>query len=220
MSVTILLVEDDPLLLTVLRELLEFGGHSVVTCVNGREAVQQLSVTQIDLVVTDLSMPEMDGLELIKVLTFEWPDIRVIAMSGFLDCRARQLTEMYGVDALLEKPFSIEEMLNVVQFPSVQKLASERIESKHLGSETEGCESSEALVSFSFSIRPSSLQVALREPLTLRREGLKLISLPDTARVSQTLSWNGIFLNLFEASMPKQFWESPPDILCPGLEPI
>ena len=115
MSVTILLVEDDPLLLTVLRELLEFGGHSVVTCGNGREAVQQLSMAHIDLVITDLSMPEMDGLELIKVLTFEWPDIRVIAMSGLLDSRARQLTEMYPVDALLEKPFSLEEMLNVVQ---------------------------------------------------------------------------------------------------------
>src|SRR5262245_39677034 len=115
MSVTILLVEDDPLLLTVLRELLEFGGHSVVTCGNGREAVQQLLMTQIDLVITDLSMPEMDGLELIKVLTFEWPDIRVIAMSGLLDNRSRQLTGMYGVDALLEKPFSLEEMLNVVR---------------------------------------------------------------------------------------------------------
>ena len=115
MSVTILLVEDDPVLVTVLRELLEFGGHSVVTCGNGREAVQQLSVTQIDLVITDLSMPEMDGLELIKVLTFEWPDTRIIAMSGLLDGRARQLTEMYGVDALLQKPFSLEEMLNVVQ---------------------------------------------------------------------------------------------------------
>ena len=53
-----------------------FGGHSVVTCGNGREAVQQLSLPQIDLVITDLSMPEMDGLELIKVLSFEWPDIR------------------------------------------------------------------------------------------------------------------------------------------------
>jgi CheY-like chemotaxis protein len=106
-----LLVKDDPLLLTVLRELLEFGGHSVVTCGNGREAVQQLSVTQIDPVITDLSMPEMDGLELIKVLTFE----RVIAMSGLLDSRARQLTEMYAVDASLEKPFSLEEMLNVVR---------------------------------------------------------------------------------------------------------
>ena len=109
MSVTILLVEDDPILLTVLRELLEFGGHLVVTCENGREAVQQLSMAQIDLVITDLSMPEMDGLELIKVLTFEWPDIRVIAMSGLLDSRARQLTEMYAVDALLQKPFSLEE---------------------------------------------------------------------------------------------------------------
>ena len=115
MSVTILLVEDDPILLTVLRELLEFGGYAVVTCGNGREAVQQLSVAQIDLVITDLAMPEMDGLELIKVLTFEWPEVRVIAMSGFLDSRARRLTEVYGVDALLEKPFSLEEMLNVVQ---------------------------------------------------------------------------------------------------------
>jgi CheY-like chemotaxis protein len=115
MSVTILLVEDDPILLTVLRELLEFGGYAVVTCGNGREAVQQLSVAQIDLVITDLAMPEMDGLELIKVLTFEWPEVRVIAMSGFLDSRARRLTEMYAVDALLEKPFSLEEMLSVVQ---------------------------------------------------------------------------------------------------------
>ena len=115
MSVTILLVEDDPLLLTVLRELLEFGGHSVVTCENGREAVQQLSMAHIDLVITDLSMPEMDGLELIKIFTYEWPDIRVIAMSGLLDSRARRLTEMYPVDALLEKPFSLEEMLSVVQ---------------------------------------------------------------------------------------------------------
>ena len=51
-------LEDEPLLLTVLRELLEFGGHSVVTCGNGREAVQQLSVTQFDLGITDLSMPD------------------------------------------------------------------------------------------------------------------------------------------------------------------
>ena len=115
MSVTILLVEDDPLLLTVLRELLEFGGYTVVTCGNGREAIQQLSVAHIDLVITDLSMPEMDGLQLIKVLTFEWPEVRVIAMSGFLDSRARRLTEMYAVDALLEKPFSLEEMLSVVK---------------------------------------------------------------------------------------------------------
>jgi CheY-like chemotaxis protein len=53
-------------------------------------------------------MPEM-------ALTFEWPDIKVIAMSGLLDASVGQLTEMYGVDDLLEKPFSLEEMLNVVQ---------------------------------------------------------------------------------------------------------
>ena len=122
MSVTILLVEDDPVLLTVLRELLEFGGHSVVTCENGREAVQQLSMAHIDLVITDLSMPEMDGLELIKVLTFEWPDIRVIAMSGLLDSRARQLTEMYAVDALLRE--TILARRDVERSPSLRRCRS------------------------------------------------------------------------------------------------
>ena len=69
MSVTILLVEDDPVLLTVLRELLEFGGHSVVTCENGREAVQQLSMAHIDLVICTF------GRARISPCTSNWPFI-------------------------------------------------------------------------------------------------------------------------------------------------
>jgi YesN/AraC family two-component response regulator len=60
-------------------------------------------------------MPEIDGFELIKILTFEWPDVRVIAMSGFADDRVRRLTEIYGVQALLQKPFSLDEILRVVE---------------------------------------------------------------------------------------------------------
>jgi CheY-like chemotaxis protein len=115
MQATILLVEDDQVLRAVLSELLESGGHSVMPCENGREAVRQLFLAQVDLVITDLSMPEIDGYELIKILTFEWPDVRVIAMSGFADDRARRLTEIYGVRALLQKPFSLDEILRVVE---------------------------------------------------------------------------------------------------------
>src|SRR5262245_62011390 len=103
MAVTILLVEDDPLLCTVLSELLESGGHSVTACGNGREAVELIAVARFDLVITDLSMPEMNGFELIKILTFEWPEVRVIAMSGLFDKQGRRLPELYNVEALLEK---------------------------------------------------------------------------------------------------------------------
>ena len=85
-----------------------------MNCVNGREAVQQLSVAQIDLVITDLSMPEMDGLELIKVLTFEWPEESHSDVGSFRQPGSTADRE-YAVDALLEKPFSLEEMLSVVQ---------------------------------------------------------------------------------------------------------
>jgi len=115
MQATILLVEDDQVLRTVLSELLESGGHSVMPCENGREAVRQLFLAPVHLVITDLSMPEIDGFELIKILTFEWPDVRIIAMSGFADARARRLTEIYGVEALLQKPFSLDEILRVVE---------------------------------------------------------------------------------------------------------
>lgn len=115
MQATILLVEDDQVLRTVLSELLESRGHSVVPSENGREAVRQLFLAPVDLVITDLWMPEIDGFELIKILTFEWPDVRVIAMSGFADDRVRRLTEIYGVQALLQKPFSLDEILRVVE---------------------------------------------------------------------------------------------------------
>ena len=115
MSVTVLLVEDDLLLRSALQDFLEMVGYSVVPCANGREAVEQLFRNRVDIVITDLSMPEMDGFELLKILNFERPDLKVIAMSGLLDKRARQLTSSYGVAAAIEKPFSLQEMLTVVR---------------------------------------------------------------------------------------------------------
>ena len=67
MQATILLVEDDQVLRTVLSELLESRGHPVVPCEHGREAVRQLFLAQVDLVITDLSMPEIDQTPHVRV---------------------------------------------------------------------------------------------------------------------------------------------------------
>ena len=115
---TVLLVEVDPLFRNGLRELLEIVGYCVVACANGREAVEKLFQVRVDIVVTDLAMPEMDGFELLKILNFERPELKVIAMSGLVDQRVRDLAKSYEVAAVIEKPFSLQEILKVVRLSS------------------------------------------------------------------------------------------------------
>ena len=115
----ILLVEDDPLVGTTLRFTLESGGHTVTVCINGRAALDAMRGGGVfDLVITDILMPDMDWLELIRALRGEAPGLRVIAMSGggrrgnqdFL-----QFAEAFGADAVLAKPFAGDVLLRAVQ---------------------------------------------------------------------------------------------------------
>jgi CheY-like chemotaxis protein len=61
---TVLLVDDEPMLLSVLSEYLKFAGHDVVECRDGDEALEKLQASQVDIVVSDVLMPGMDGLAL------------------------------------------------------------------------------------------------------------------------------------------------------------
>jgi hypothetical protein len=74
----ILIVEDGPLLRRLLCQLLERLDYNVTTAANGREGIERYREQEPDLVITDLFMPEMDGLELIQKLSAEFPDARII----------------------------------------------------------------------------------------------------------------------------------------------
>ncbi len=76
----ILVIEDDPELLESLASYLARAGHEVVEASHGKEALQALYGGQVALVITDLNMPEMDGLEMLKAL--HGADIPVVAMSA------------------------------------------------------------------------------------------------------------------------------------------
>jgi CheY-like chemotaxis protein len=105
----ILLVDDDEAFREVLRVMIESLGHAVVVAVNGREAMAKLDQGAIDLVITDLLMPEKDGFETIRYLRRRAPTVRMIAMSGggrvgpalYLD-----VAEQLGAEYTLVKPFS------------------------------------------------------------------------------------------------------------------
>jgi CheY-like chemotaxis protein len=113
----ILVVDDEEDMRELLRLRLVAAGHRVATASNGREAVRILGLERFDLVLTDILMPEEDGLELIAAIRASQPDMPIIAMSG--GGRKSQIDHLqaagtFGAKALLEKPFSNEALLRSI----------------------------------------------------------------------------------------------------------
>jgi CheY-like chemotaxis protein len=116
MGVRILLVEDDAEIRRVLRRALKGEGYEVHEAANGDEALQAFQTEPFDLVVTDILMPERDGLETIVSIRREVPSIKIIAISGapnqelFLD-NASGL----GATRVLAKPFTPRQLNALVK---------------------------------------------------------------------------------------------------------
>ena len=79
---TILVVEDSPTILAMVREELEEAGHTVLPATSGRAALQRLAEGSVELVLSDMVMPEMDGIELLATIRRQHPELPVILMSG------------------------------------------------------------------------------------------------------------------------------------------
>ena len=106
----VLVVDDERQILRVLRAALQAGGYEVVTAGDGREGLQQFQQQAPDLVITDLAMPVMDGVELVRAIR-ERSQVPVIVLSvrNAESMKVRALDE--GADDYLTKPFSTPELL-------------------------------------------------------------------------------------------------------------
>ena len=116
---TIFVVEDNAGLRKSIERLLVSEGHSVTGFSNGRLALQRLREEKVDIVVSDLFMPEMDGLELLMNLQrLALPRPHVIAMSGGserFEMSALNDAKVLGADAVLQKPFSNKDLLEAIE---------------------------------------------------------------------------------------------------------
>jgi CheY-like chemotaxis protein len=109
----ILLVDDDEAFRKMLRKTLTRMGYEVLEARNGNEAIETFEKEPVDLVMTDIVMPEKEGLETISALKRKCGGVRIIAMSGggrvgvgdYL-----KVARMLGADHILAKPFSNEKM--------------------------------------------------------------------------------------------------------------
>ncbi len=111
----ILIVDDDAAVRKVLQTILGEAGHYVETATNGREALDRMTTGGIDLMITDLVMPEQEGIETIKRLRKEYPDVKVIAMSGAFGGDYLQIAGFMGAHSTLVKPIRMRTVLEAVE---------------------------------------------------------------------------------------------------------
>ena len=111
----ILLVEDDEYVLGSIKILLNKEGYEVNTALNGLEALGLYRKDSYDLVIADLKMPQMDGIELLKQLKLEFPDVSLIMMTAYGSIRTAVDAMKMGAYDYVAKPVSAEEIRLVIQ---------------------------------------------------------------------------------------------------------
>jgi two-component system nitrogen regulation response regulator NtrX len=112
---TICIVDDEPAILHSLRSILEDEGYQVVVATNGVEGMKIVRSDSPDLVILDIWMPEMDGLETLKRLRSQFPGILVVMMSGHGSIETAVKATKLGAYDYLEKPLDLEKVTILVR---------------------------------------------------------------------------------------------------------
>src|SRR3712207_4516043 len=112
----ILLVDDEETVRGFLKRGLELDGHTITTAIDGADALDRLTDLQgdVDLILTDIRMPIMDGIALALAAKRDYPDLTILLMTGFADQRERAKGLQAIVADVLTKPFSLADLRSTV----------------------------------------------------------------------------------------------------------
>ena len=114
---TILIIEDEDMMRILLRSALTAAGHEVVEAVNGRQGLERYRQRPTDLIITDIAMPELNGLDMILELTRHFLRAKVIAISGVGgEAHVLDVAKLLGARRTIQKPFSMPELLEAVRY--------------------------------------------------------------------------------------------------------
>ena len=110
----ILIVDDSQELTDVIHEYMEIYGFIVDTTTESTDALRLIGANGYDVIVSDIHMPGMDGLELMGRIKNKYPDLPVVLITGYSISEARKIAMEKGADAFVAKPFHMKEILDVV----------------------------------------------------------------------------------------------------------
>jgi len=106
---TILVVDDEELIRELVFTILSNLGYSCITATNGIDALDKMKGKKFDAVITDIKMPEMDGIILTREISRQYPGLPVMVMTGFDDEYSAGTAISVGAREFIKKPFSLEE---------------------------------------------------------------------------------------------------------------
>jgi CheY-like chemotaxis protein len=114
---TILVVEDEELLLDLLKEMLEAEGYRVITATDGNQAVNlyRSEKEKVSLVLSDMGLPNMGGWEVLRQLKTINPMVKVILSSGFMDSKVREDMIHSGAKDFIQKPYTPEKVIEQIR---------------------------------------------------------------------------------------------------------
>jgi len=112
---TILIVDDDEHIRKLFEQMLTAEGYRVVAAADGKEALQIVRGRSIDLVITDLVMPESEGIETIQAIRSERPTLKIIAVSGAFGGKFLGIAAKMGVSATLLKPIGRDTLVSTIR---------------------------------------------------------------------------------------------------------
>jgi DNA-binding NarL/FixJ family response regulator len=172
----LLLIDDDPNLILLVKDYLEFRGYEVITAENGREALELLDQEMPDMIICDVMMPEMDGYTFVKHVRenpkTNWIPVLFLSAKGQSQDRVKGLNT--GADVYMVKPFEPEELVAQVE-------ASLKQASRISQSQTKTAENgSKIKVPFDVELTPTELKV-----VQLVARGMANREIAETMNVSQ-----------------------------------
>lgn len=111
----ILIVDDEQSYRQLLSLVFEGDGHTIRTASNGREALTLIHAEPADIIISDVKMPDMDGIELLSAVRETQPDLGVVLMTAFASVETAREAFKLGADDFITKPFDVEELKLIVK---------------------------------------------------------------------------------------------------------
>jgi DNA-binding NtrC family response regulator len=114
-SISVLVVDDEEMMRSLLTKILSREGYNILTAEDGLQALEMLREDKIDIVISDMKMPRMNGFELLKHIKDEYPATGVIIMTAYGDTYTVKDALLLGADEYITKPFKSFEISLVVE---------------------------------------------------------------------------------------------------------